>query len=89
MITIIEKPKIKNIGGFETFINGIKICLTADEVSSFCLEHDMPEKIIFSINDENYENEYKKTFNFLESFCHNLKIAIPKIEVLRKYEKNN
>lgn len=89
MITIIEKPKIKTIGGFETFITDIKVCLNADDVLSFCLEHDMPEKIIFSINNENYENEYKKTFKFLESFCHNLKIAIPKIEILRTYEKNN
>lgn len=79
MITIVEKPKLRNIGGIETYISDIKTFTAASDVITYCLENNMPLEIKFGIKNKQEKSEYEKTIHWVVGFCKNLKIEIPQI----------
>ena len=87
MINLVIEPVVKNIAGIETHISDIKSYNNAEDVMCYCLNNSkMPIEIEFTSIDSDYEKqEYEKLLHWVQGFCTNLKIKIPKIKVNKKY----
>ena len=87
MINLVIEPVIKNIAGIETHISDIKSYNNVEDVIYYCLNNDkMPIEIEFNSIDSDYEkHEYEKLLHWLQGFCMNLKIKMPKIKVNKIY----